>query len=254
MPRALIELPADPGAAFPPIEAAPPQLDGLVAWGGDLSSTRLVNAYRHGCFPWYDRGQPILWWSPDPRMVLRPERFHCSRSLRRWLGRCRWHLQADRRFAAVIRLCAGTRRVGQRGTWILPEMIQAYETLHCQGIAHSIEVCDDDGTLVGGVYGVAVGRMFFGESMFSSADNGSKVALLGLCQWLAAKGWPLLDCQMDTAHLRSLGAELMPRADFLARSRSLASEPQPPDRWCAGFGRVPATALATPAGPAWPGA
>lgn len=246
-------MPVDPDADFPPIEAAPPQLDGLVAWGGDLSPTRLVNAYRHGCFPWYDRGQPILWWSPDPRMVLRPERFHCSRSLLRWLRRCRWHLQADLRFAAVIRRCAGARRAGQRGTWILPEMIQAYERLHGQGIAHSIEVCDDGGNLVGAVYGVAVGRMFFGESMFSDADNGSKVALLGLCRWLAVMGWPLLDCQMDTAHLRSLGAELMPRAEFLARSRSLASEPRSPGPWCAGFGRVPASALAAPAGAAWPG-
>lgn len=254
MPKALTELPGDPDAGFPPIEAAPPQLDGLVAWGGDLSPGRLVNAYRHGCFPWYDRGQPILWWSPDPRMVLDPEQFHRSRSMARWLRRCQWQLQADRRFAEVIRRCAGIRRQGQRGTWILPEMIQAYENLHHLGIAHSIEVCDEAGALVGGVYGVAVGRMFFGESMFSAAGNGSKVALLGLCRWLSARGWPLIDCQMDSAHLRSLGAVVLPRAAFLARSRSLACEPEPPGSWSAGFGRVPAAALVEPAGPAWPGA
>jgi leucyl/phenylalanyl-tRNA--protein transferase len=253
MPRALTELPADPDAAFPPVESAPPQLDGLLAWGGDLSPGRLVNAYRHGCFPWYDRGQPILWWSPDPRLVLHPERVHRSRSLLRWLRRCQWRLQADRRFGEVIRRCADIRRSGQRGTWILPEMIQAYETLHRLGSAHSIEVCDRDGDLVGGIYGVAVGRMFFGESMFSAADNGSKVALVGLCRWLAAAGWPLLDCQMDTAHLRSMGAELLPRAAFLVRSRALAAAPVAPGSWRDAFGEVPAAALAGPPGPGWPG-
>jgi leucyl/phenylalanyl-tRNA--protein transferase len=244
MPRAPTELPADPHAAFPAIESAPPQLDGLVAWGGDLSPVRLVNAYRHGCFPWYDRGQPILWWSPDPRLVLRPDRVHSSRSLRRWLRGCDWRLHADRRFGEVIRQCAGIRRSGQRGTWILPEMIQAYEALHALGIAHSVEVEDRDGGLVGGIYGIAVGRMFFGESMFSAASNGSKVALVGLCRWLAAAGWPLLDCQMDTAHLRSMGAELLPRAAFLARSRALAAEPGMAGRWRDGFGEVAAATLA----------
>jgi leucyl/phenylalanyl-tRNA--protein transferase len=253
MPKALTELPADPHAGFPAIEAAPPQLDGLVAWGGDLSPTRLVNAYRHGCFPWYDRNQPILWWSPDPRMVLAPARFHRSASLIRWLRRCDWRLSADRRFEEVIRRCAGIRRSGQRGTWILPEMIQAYDTLHRLGIAHSIEVHDRDDRLLGGIYGVAVGRMFFGESMFSAESNGSKVALLGLCRWLAAAGWPLIDCQMDTAHLRSLGAELMPRTQFLAASRALAAQPQPPGSWRPAFGEVPAARLGCADEPGWAG-
>src|SRR5215468_6190433 len=174
-------------APFPPIERALREPNGLLAAGGDLSAERLLDAYRHGIFPWYSEGEPILWWSPDPRMVFATDRVHVSTRLRRWLRRCDWRIGADCAFATVVRACAAPRR-GRAGTWITRDMFEAYRRLHELGHAHSIEVRDPGGRLVGGIYGVAVGTMFFGESMFSAATNGSKVALIALCRGLAAGG------------------------------------------------------------------
>jgi leucyl/phenylalanyl-tRNA--protein transferase len=237
------ELAPDPASPFPPVESARRVPNGLLARGGDLTPTRLVNAYRHGCFPWYSEGQPILWWSPDPRMVLFADRFHVSRSLRRFLRRCGWTLRADQRFAEVITACALTPRRGQDGTWILPEMARAYRRLHALGHAHCVEAYDTAGRLVGGVYGVAIGRMFYGESMFSHAENGSKVALLGLCRFMQRHGMPMLDCQMETPHLRSLGATPVPRTGFIRESRVLCDLQGPAGNWGAAFGTFPASAL-----------
>lgn len=231
MPLRLPELLRDPDTPFPPVAQALREPDGLLAWGGDLSPQRLLAAYRHGCFPWYDRGQPIMWWSPDPRMVLGTDGFHLSRSLRRFLLRSDWRIGIDRQFDAVISACAQTPRPGQRGTWILPEMIAAYRHMHALGHAHSVEVITADGELAGGIYGIGIGRMFFGESMFSRRSNGSKVALLALCRHLRAHGCPMIDCQMDTPHLRSLGAGLQPRERFILASRQLAAQPVPESLW-----------------------
>lgn len=194
-----------PGDPFPPLAAARREPNGLLAAGADLSPERLLAAYRNGIFPWYADGQPILWWSPHPRTVLPPSAFHVSRSLRKLLRRAPFTLSGDRAFAAVVAACADTPRVGQDGTWIVPAMREAYLTLHELGHAHSVEVWRD-GVLAGGVYGVAMGRMFFAESMFSLQPSASKVALAHLCRALAANGFALVDCQMPTAHLHTLGA------------------------------------------------
>ncbi|MFB9068864.1 leucyl/phenylalanyl-tRNA--protein transferase [Pseudofulvimonas gallinarii] len=239
----LTELDDDPASPFPPVERALREPDGLLAWGGDLSVPRLLNAYRHGCFPWFSEGQPLLWWAPDPRMVLPSDGFHVSRSLRRFLRRSDWTLRADCRFDAVISHCADTPRRGQDGTWILPSMATAYRRMHARGHAHSVEVYDRDDCLVGGIYGIAIGRMFFGESMFSLSDNGSKVALLGLCRFLHRNAMPMLDCQMHTAHLESLGARTLPRERFIRESRALCALPGPPGSWQDGFGHVTAAGL-----------
>src|SRR5690606_3747754 len=188
MSMRLPELGRDPASAFPPVETALREPDGLLAWGGGLEPERLLAAYRHGCFPWFDDGQPILWWSPDPRLILRTDRFHVSRSFARALRASDWSISADTRFGEVIRACAHMPRDGQHGTWITPAMIDAYEALHAAGHAHSVEVAAPDGRLVGGIYGVAIGRMFFGESMFSTATGGSKIALLALCRHLQREG------------------------------------------------------------------
>lgn len=243
MPLRLPELGTDPQSPFPPIETALRDPDGLLAWGGGLEPERLLIAYRHGCFPWFEAGQPILWWSPDPRLVLRPDRFHVSRSFSRALRRSDWTVTADTRFGEVIRHCALMRRRGQHGTWILPTMIDAYERLHHLGHAHCFEVIDCDGRLVGGIYGVAIGRMFFGESMVSLESNGSKVALLALCRYLAANGFPMIDCQMETAHLASLGATTLRRDAFLEESRQACSTTLVAGSWQAAFGRVNAPSL-----------
>ena len=202
-----------PGTPFPDPALAETEPDGLLAVGGDLSPERLVNAYRQGIFPWYSAGQPLLWWSPDPRMVLFPERLHVSRSLRRTLRRGTFEVTFDRDFGAVIRACAAPRDDGG-GTWITAQMIDAYERLHRLGLAHSVEAWHR-GELVGGLYGVALGSLFFGESMFSTMSDASKVAFVRLVQTLQAAGCPLIDCQVYTAHLASLGAEPIPRARFL---------------------------------------
>lgn len=202
----------DPPDAFPAIENALVEPDGLLAAGGDLSEERLLYAYRHGIFPWFDEGQPILWWSPDPRCVIRPEELHVSRRLRRTLRRARFTVTFNRRFRDVMTGCAGPRP-GQRGTWITDDMTVAYRALHRDGWAHSVEVWRDD-ELAGGLYGLAIGRVFFGESMYSDTPHASKAAMLALCRLLAEHGFALLDCQVVSPHLITLGATLMPRRRF----------------------------------------
>ena len=202
--------------AFPSPDLAE---DGLLAVGGDLSEARLLLAYRMGIFPWYADREPILWWSPDPRLVLFPEEFRVSRRLRRVLRQDRFTLTLDQAFERVIEACATIPRRGQDGTWITPGMIAAYGDLHRAGYTHSVE-CWEEGALVGGVYGVSLGRCFFGESMFSRVANASKVALAALVDQLAAWQFDMLDCQVTTKHMLGLGAREIPRAAFLARLRT----------------------------------
>ncbi|MFJ3487308.1 leucyl/phenylalanyl-tRNA--protein transferase [Pseudomonas sp. NPDC090202] len=197
---------------FPPLERAMRDPNGLLAAGGDLSADRLIHAYRHGCFPWYQQGQPILWWSPDPRTVLFPAELHVSRSLAKVLRQQRYRVTFDQDFPAVIQACAAPRDYAD-GTWITGSMQAAYIQLHERGFAHSVEVWDGD-TLVGGLYGLAMGQLFFGESMFSRADNASKVGFVTLVEHLKAWGFVLIDCQMPTRHLHSLGARSIPRQQF----------------------------------------
>ncbi len=198
--------------SFPDVSLALREPDGLLALGGDLSPERLLGAYRRGIFPWYSEGQPILWWSPDPRVVLFPEHLRVSRSLRRTLRRAPFEIRLDTAFGDVIDACAAPRADGQ-GTWITEEMNRAYRRLHTLGHAHCAEAWSE-GRLVGGLYGVAVGRVFFGESMFSRVTDASKVAFVHLVRQLQAWGFALIDCQVDSAHLRSLGAETLARAEF----------------------------------------
>ena len=197
---------------FPdPAEADP---DGLLAIGGDLSPRRLVSAYANGIFPWYSVGSPILWWSPDPRLVLFPAELHVPHSLRRTLNAGYFRFSLDEAFGQVIRACAQTARPEQDGTWLVPEMILAYEELHAMGLAHSAEAWQGD-RLVGGLYGVALGAVFFGESMFHAQPDASKALFATLVPWLAARGCQLIDCQQTTAHLLRFGAREVPRRDFL---------------------------------------
>ncbi|MBU1329422.1 MAG: leucyl/phenylalanyl-tRNA--protein transferase [Gammaproteobacteria bacterium] len=198
--------------AFPPLQQALREPNGLLAAGGDLSAERLIAAYRHGCFPWYQDGQPLLWWSPDPRTVLFPDELHVSRSLAKVLRQQHFTISFDQDFAAVIAACAAPRDYAD-GTWITDAMQQAYLELHRRGLAHSVEV-RQDGVLVGGLYGLAMGRLFFGESMFSRTDNASKVGFVTLVRHLQAAGFSLIDCQMPTQHLHSLGARAISRANF----------------------------------------
>jgi leucyl/phenylalanyl-tRNA--protein transferase len=236
-------LDADPLAPFPPADSALAEPEGLLAIGGDLSPARLLAAYAHGIFPWYSAGQPILWWSPDPRMVFRSDRVHLSRRFRRTLRGLAWNVRADTAFDAVVAACASAPRHGQRGTWITPEMRVAYRELHRLGHAHSIEVYDG-AALAGGLYGVSVGRMFFAESMVSLQGGGSKVALAALGAALQAWGFPLVDAQMESTHLRSLGAESWPRARFLADVERLSVLPGLPGPWTLDFGERAAGSLA----------
>lgn len=236
-------LPADPRAPFPDPRLALRQPDGLLAVGGDLSPERLINAYRHGIFPWYSGGQPILWWSPDPRIVFRTDDVRLSSRFRRSLRRSNWIVRADTAFDQVIAACAEFPRTGQRGTWITDDMRAAYIALHRLGHAHAIEVFDG-ARLVGGLYGVAIGRMFFGESMFSAESGGSKVALAGLAHRLHVWGWPLLDAQVENDHLRGLGAQCWPRTRFLDEVNVLTAQPGLAGGWQESFGELPATRLA----------
>lgn len=203
----------DPPDAFPNPRNAFEVPDGLLAAGGDLSSERLLFAYEHGIFPWYEEGQPILWWSPDPRCVIRPAELHLSRRSLRHLRNSHYELTFNRRFNDVVAACAG-ERAGQPGTWITSDMATAYAELHIGGWAHSVEVWLDD-NLAGGLYGLSIGKAFFGESMFSRANNASKAAMLGLCQELVRRQFRIFDCQVESPHLMSLGASMMPRRDFL---------------------------------------
>lgn len=244
MPRRPAILPADPSAPFPPASRALDMPEGLLAIGGDLSPARLLNAYRHGVFPWSSEGQPLLWWSPDPRMVFRSGAVHLSRRFRRSLARSTWRVRADHRFDAVVAGCARAPRPGQDGTWITAEMAAAYAELHRLGHAHSIEVMDGD-ELAGGLYGVALGRMFFAESMFSGQGGASKVALAALASRLSGWGWPLVDAQLETAHLRTLGAEAWPRPRFLEAIAGLVEAPGQSGPWREAFGVLPARELAS---------
>lgn len=198
--------------SFPPLEKAMRDPNGLLAAGGDLSPERLLAAYRHGCFPWYQDGQPLLWWSPDPRTVLFPEELHVSRSLRKKLRQGAFDITFDRAFRDVIEGCAGPRSYAD-GTWITTPMQEAYEKLHQLGIAHSVEVWQDE-RLVGGLYGLAMGRLFFGESMFSRTTDASKVGFVTLVERLRDWGFKLIDCQMPTQHLASFGARTIARQTF----------------------------------------
>ena len=210
---------------FPPLSKAMREPNGLLAAGGDLSADRLIQAYRHGCFPWFSEGQPILWWSPDPRTVLFPEELHVSRSLGKLLRQQRYQVSFDRDFAAVIQACAAPRDYAD-GTWITDDMQNAYIELHASGHAHSVEVCDK-GELVGGLYGLAMGQLFFGESMFSRADNASKFGFVTLVRQLQAWGFVLIDCQMPTDHLESLGARSIPREQFAEYLQKHLDQPTP---------------------------
>lgn len=195
---------------FPDPRRASPE--GVVAYGGDLSPSRLLLAYRSGIFPWYSTGDPILWWSPDPRLIMRLEDFKLRRSLQKRLKH--FEIRFDTAFSDVIRACAKIPRPGQRGSWLLPEMIEAYETLHGMGYAHSVEAYQE-GKLVGGLYGVGVGKVFCGESMFSLVSDASKAAYAFLVEYLKAEGYAFIDCQVPTNHLKSLGAVEVSREMFL---------------------------------------
>ena len=215
----------DPESPFPPAEQALDNPEGLLAIGGDLSPARLINAYRQGIFPWYADDQPILWWSPAPRCVIFPDAVHVSRRLRRRYNQGGFGLTADRAFKAVIEACAEPRP-DQGGTWITADMQAAYIRLHEMGVAHSIEVTRG-GELVGGIYGLALGQVFFGESMFSRETDASKIALVALCRQLHRWGFLLLDCQLSNPHLLSMGAQEIPRLAFSDYLESAAG----PGRW-----------------------
>jgi leucyl/phenylalanyl-tRNA--protein transferase len=225
--------PDNPEERFPPVEFAEQEPDGLLAIGGDLSPTRLLNAYRQGIFPWYSSEQPILWWSPDPRTVLFPEHIKISRSLGKSLRNRNYHCSFDSAFSDVINACA-MPLPGREETWISDEMKQAYIHLHRLGFAHSVEIWEDK-RLVGGLYGIAIGRVFFGESMFSLARDASKIALVHLARTLAARGFGLIDCQVYTAHLISLGAEEIERKRFCELLQHYCNQPGPSGRWDGGI-------------------
>jgi leucyl/phenylalanyl-tRNA--protein transferase len=229
----------DGDIAFPDVSLALTEPDGLLAVGGDLSPERILNAYQRGIFPWYSDGQPILWWSPNPRTVLDPQQPKISRSLRKVLRQDRFETSYDRSFEAVIKACAAPRET-ETGTWITDAMMQAYITLHRLGHAHSFE-CWQDGELVGGLYGIAIGRVFFGESMFSRARDASKVAFVQLARQLVAWQDGLIDCQVYTPHLASLGAVNIPREQFLQQLDALCKLDPAAEAWQTGHnpGSVP---------------
>jgi leucyl/phenylalanyl-tRNA--protein transferase len=214
---------------LPPVESALRRPNGLLAAGGGLSLWRLVDAYRRGCFPWSNPGEPVLWWSPDPRMVLQPDQLHVSRSLARRVRRGGFEVRADTVFHHVIEACAEPRD-GQSGTWITADIVNAYVALHEAGFAHSVETFVD-GTLVGGLYGVAIGQAFFGESMFAHATDASKLALVHLVEQIRRWGFGLIDCQMKTAHLASFGAREISRARVVKQIAALVTRPAPPSPW-----------------------
>ena len=204
--------------------------DGLLAIGGDLSPERLLLAYASGIFPWYSDDAPILWWSPDPRFVLYPDKLRVSKSLRKIIRRQSFQLTIDTAFDEVIRACAEIRRPRQEGTWIVDEMIHAYTALHHAGFAHSVEAWHE-GQLTGGLYGISLGRCFFGESMFSHVSNASKVALHHLVQFFKTRNFALIDCQVTTEHLLSLGAQEIPRNQFLAELNRSLQHPSLRGQW-----------------------
>ncbi len=234
--KSILDLPrlgADPAAPFPPVSAALDAPNGLLAWGGDLHPQRLLAAYRAGIFPWYSEGQPVLWWSPAPRCVIFPAEVHLSRRTRRRYSSGRYRLTADQAFDRVLAACAEPRgRDGRQdhGTWITPAMQDAYGRLHRLGHAHSIEVWQDD-ALCGGIYGLAIGRLFCGESMFAKVSDASKVAFAVLVERLREWGYDFIDCQVPTDHLKSLGAKEVSRDYFLERLGMFQNEKLSIDAW-----------------------
>lgn len=221
--------PKDPGQDFPSVNKALSEPEGLLAIGGCLSHERLLKAYRQGIFPWYNAGEPILWWSPDPRSVLFPERLIVSRSLGKTLRQHRFSVTFDQAFDAVMAACAQPRK-DEAGTWITADIKRAYSGLHRQGIAHSVEAWWN-GELVGGLYGVALGQVFFGESMFHDKTDASKVAFATLIERLKAWDYRLVDCQVHSSHLASLGAEEIPRDVFTALLARYCNQPAQPTAW-----------------------
>ncbi|WP_114241471.1 leucyl/phenylalanyl-tRNA--protein transferase [Dyella sp. C9] len=214
---------------FPDPRKALDEPNGLLAFGGDLSPRRLLAAYAQGIFPWFNEDEPLLWWSPDPRCVFHTASLRVNRNLRRRLGEVSWRITLDQAFREVVEACAAPRP-GQAGTWIVPAMIDAYEHLHRLGHAHSAEVWDGD-SLVGGIYGIAVGRLFCGESMFSRESGGSRAALVALAQVLRGWDFPLIDAQVTNPHLLQLGAVEYPRAQFLRTIAQLSQLPGQPGSW-----------------------
>lgn len=217
---------------FPPVEQAFD--DGLLAAGGDLSTDRLLNAYQHGIFPWFNKNDPILWWCPDPRMVLFTDQVRISKSLKKTLRTTDIRISVDKAFNQVMLACSKPRPNQpldpENSSWIHPQMISAYTSLHQQGFAHSVECWQQD-ELVGGLYGVAIGNAFFGESMFSTVRDSSKIALVALCQQLHRWGYPLIDCQVYSAHLESLGAQEISRHDFISLINILCPQAQTLKTW-----------------------
>ncbi len=217
---------------FPPLDAALADPNGLLAAGGDLAPERILAAYRQGIFPWYSPGEPILWWAPNPRMVLFPGEFRITRSLAKTLRNASYEVRLDTSFAEVITSCANVERDGQAGTWISGEMRQAYLELHLRGYGHCVETWID-GKLAGGLYGIAIGQAFYGESMFSLTRDASKIALAHLCAHLKQRGFGIIDCQMETRHLASLGARPISRREFAAALDVLCLGGDPPGPWAA---------------------
>jgi leucyl/phenylalanyl-tRNA--protein transferase len=220
-------LDALPPGVFPDPEHALADPNGLLAFGGDLSPQRLIAAYAHGIFPWYSEGDPLLWWSPDPRCVFATDGVHVAHSLAKFVRRCDWHWSMDCAFDDVMQGCAAPR-ADRGGTWITPDMQIAYGNLHVLGHAHSLEIWEGE-ELIGGVYGVSVGRMFSAESMFSRRTNASRVALLALAHVLRARGFPWIDAQVANPHLLRMGARMLPRRRFLRELAQLAAQPEPRD-------------------------
>ncbi len=225
----------EPGDRFPPTSLALAEPNGLLAVGGEINAATLLRAYRRGIFPCYGPTQPVLWWTPNPRTVLFPSELHISRSLRKTLRRDSWLLAVDLQFEHVMAACAEPRR-GVADTWIDADMLGAYTDLHKNGFAHSIEVLDRSGELIGGLYGVALGGIFFGESMFARRSDASKVALVALVYLLLQAGIQLIDCQADTTHLRSLGSRTIDRLDFERRLAQTVDMEIDPASW-----RLPAS-------------
>lgn len=222
--------PADPKSTFPPVTNALKDPDGLLAAGGDLNSERLLMAYQRGIFPWYEEGQPILWWSPNPRAILYPENLKISRSLRKSLRNKPWKVTFDLAFRETIKACAAPRKLSI-GTWITRQMLEAYCHLFTRGYGHSVEVWNENGDLIGGLYGIAIGRVFFGESMHSRRSDASKVALVYLVRHLQHWGYPLIDCQLSSPHIISLGAETIPRKTFIEHLKRWCAIPGHPSPW-----------------------